>query len=229
MPSNFTLTLDTVAPAGASLVLNSGDAVTTTAVVNALLDTSDGTKTGYQIKIWGDVDPAANANIQATEGTSQWITPGSWPANQAVTLSAGDGSKTINAKIRDDVWNETAVLADTITLDTSIPTANITVGPDATRVSTVAGKRTVNFSFQSDVAADAWKVKVVPATNSTESQGTQIGVTNGSTGVTGGVLAAATNQSVSLDARDIQAASAGDGDKIIKIFVREVGTGLWSA
>jgi hypothetical protein len=58
--------------------------------------------------------------------------------------------------------------------------------------------------------------------------GTVIGNTNGSTGVSGGALNAATVQPVVLDARDLQAASAGDGTKVVKVFVRDA-SGSWSA
>ena len=231
--SFFNLVLDTTAPGTASLSLNGGASTTTSATITARANTSDNPATGYQIKIWGSVDTGANASIQASEGASAWITP-TWTngspsfADQTVVLSSGDGSKTINMKIRDDVWNETSTLTQNITLDSSVPVASITVGPDATKVSVLSGKRTVNFSFQSDVAIDAWKVKVVSTSGSLETTGTQIGTTNGSTGVTGGSLAAATNQAVVLDARDVQAASAGDGTKVIKVFVKETATQLWS-
>lgn len=232
--SSFNVVLDTTAPAGAALALN-GNATTTTArAITAQLSTSDTPTTGYQIAIWGDVDTSVNASIQtnAPGGSApagSWITPGSFPANQAVTLSTGDGLKTINARIRDDVWNETATLTKTITLDTTIPTVNWTVGPDTSKVSTVAGKRTVNATFTvGSEAITAWEVAVVASSGSARGSGTVIGTTNGSTGVTGAGLAAAATQAVVLDARDIVAASAGDGTKVIKVFVQDAA-GNWSA
>lgn len=228
--SSFNVVLDTTAPGGASLALNGGAATAVSQDITAALTTTDNPTTGYQILIWGSVDPAANASIQATQGASAWITPtwSSGVANQAVKLSAGDGLKTINARIRDDVWNETATLAQTITLDAAAPTVNITAGPDTTKVSTVSGQRTVNFSFTvGSEAISAWEVAVVANSGSVRGSGTVIGTANGSTGVSGGALAAAAVQAVSLDARDIQAASAGDGTKVIKIFVQDAA-GNWS-
>jgi hypothetical protein len=226
MANNFTVTLDTTAPAGVTITLAAGAAATAVRPITATIATSDGDTTGYQMKIWGSVDPAANANIQATEGGSAWI---AFSTSQAVTLSTGDGSKTVNVKVRDDVWNESTQGSDSITLDTSIPVVNITSGPDTTKVSKVSGKRTVNVSWQSDSVFEEYKVKVVPSTGSIESAGTTIPTTNGSTNVAGsaGGYPATTNINTVIDGRDLELASSGDGDKIVKIFVREA-SGNWS-
>jgi len=68
----------------------------------------------------------------------------------------------------------------------------------------------------------------VANSGSARGSGTVIGTTNGSTGVSGGAKANGTTQAVVLDARDIQAASAGDGTKVIKVFVQDAA-GNWSA
>lgn len=227
MASSFNVVLDTTAPAGAALALNGNASYTSSRDITAALSTTDSPTTGYQILIWGDVDPAFNASIQATQGASAWITPASFPANQAVRLATGDGVKTINVRIRDDVWNETATLTKTITLDTAVPVVSIVTGPDATKISTVAGKRVVNFSFQADRAVTAWEVAVVANSGSVRGSGTVVGTTNGSTGTTGGALAATTPQAVALDGRDISAASAGDGTKVVKVFT-QTAAGTWS-
>jgi hypothetical protein len=229
--SYFNLVLDTTAPQGASLSLNGGAATSNVAAITARLSTSDNPATGYQIKIWGAVNTGANASIQTTEGASAWISPtwaGTSYADQAVTLSATDGSKTIFAKIRDDVWNETSQLSASITLDTTIPVVSITTGPDATKISTVSGKRVTNFTFQTDQAVSAWEVEVVATSGSARGTGTVIGTTNGSTNTSGGALAATTGKDVSLDGRDVQAASAGDGTKVIKVFAQNAA-GTWSS
>lgn len=224
MPANFTLVLDTTSPLTPTLAINAGAAFASAQAATANISTGDASTTGYQILVWGSVDTAANTSIQATEGTSAWI---AYNAAQPITLSATDGVKTINMRIRDDVGNQTAVVTDTITLDTTIPVVSISVAFSPTKVSKVATFDTVTGSFQSDTAAVAWKVKVVPATNSTESAGTQIPTTAGSANVTGGALAAATNQSVTIKGTDLEAASAGDGNKIVKIFCQE-SSGAWS-
>jgi hypothetical protein len=223
--SFFNLVLDTTAPGGMALQINGGAAYATSRDVTAALTTTDSPTTGYQMKLWGNVDLAYNANIQDTEANSTWIT---YNAAQAVRLSTGDGSKTVSGKIRDDVWNESSIPSDSITLDTTVPVVTIQSSyPDVTKVSKVSGKRTCTVRWQSDTHIQAWKVKVVSSGASLESTGTTIGTTNGSTGMTGGALNAATNQDSVIDGRDLEVASAGDGTKVVKIFVQD-DAGNWS-
>lgn len=232
--ASFNVVLDTTAPGGAALALNGGSTYATTVDITAALTTTDNPVTGYQILIWGaGVDPAFNASIQTTQGASAWITPtwngsGPFTANQAVRLSTGDGAKSISGRIRDDVWNETSTLTQSITLDTTSPTVNWTVGPDVTKVSILSGKRTVNATFTvGSESIVAFEVAVVSSAGSARGTGTVIGTTNGSSGVTGGAKVNGTTQAVVIDARDLQAASAGDGTKVIKVFVQDAA-GNWS-
>lgn len=224
MATTFTLTLDTTAPAGVALAIDGGAAFTPDVDVTAGV-TSPSTDT-TQMKIWGDVDPAFNASIQATEAGSAWI---AFAANQAVRLTAGDGVKTLNVRTRDDVGNESAAASDQITLDTTAPVPSITVAADRGKVSKIAGFRTVNFQWATDVAFEQYEVRVVNSAADPHTAGTLIGNANGSTNMSGaaGGYPAATNIASSIDGRDLEAASAGDGDKIIKVFVRDAG-GNWS-
>lgn len=224
MASFFKVTLDTTGPASPTFSIAAGASFATAQLTAVNFGTADTPTTGYQVKIWGSVDAAFNAAIQATEGASEWI---EYNAEVAVKLSSGDGTKTLHAKIRDDVFNETSELTDTIVLDTTVPVATISSGPDVEKVSKVEGKRTINFEFQADVEIQAWKVKVVPATNSIHSAGTTIGTTNGSTNMTGATLAKETNKACKIDGRDLDTASSGDGEKIIKVFVQDMA-GNWS-
>jgi hypothetical protein len=224
MASTFTLTLDTTAPAGAGLLINSDATYTTSRAVSANLATTDPSTVGYQVKLWGDVDPAADGNVQTTEAASAWVT---YSTSKAVTLATGDGLKTLNARIRDDVGNQTAVLTDAITLDTTVPVVTITAAASPTRISKTTGFDTSTFSFQADTAIVAWKVKAVPSVNSLENAGTTIGTSNGSLNTTGAALAATTNQSVTVKGADLEAASAGDGAKIVKVFAQDAA-GNWS-
>lgn len=222
MAANFTLTLDTTGPAGVTFVLAGNAAFTSTRAISAAIGTSDGTTVGYQMKIWGDVDPAADANIQPLEANSAWV---AYATTKTVTLSTGDALKTVQFKLRDEVGNESSA-SDTITLDTTVPVLSIT-GPDLAKISKVAGFRVSTFSFSTDTALTAYKVKVVPATGSLESAGTQIGTTNGSTNMSGGAVAQGATVTCTIDGRDLEAASAGDGQKIIKVFGQEA-SGSWS-
>lgn len=224
MANNFTLTLDTTAPSTPTLAIAAGATYATAQATTANITTADGVTTGYQILLWGSVDTAANANIQATEGASSWI---AYTTSQAITLSSGDGVKTINLRIRDDVGNQTSIVTDTITLDTTLPVVTISVAFAPTTISKIAVFDTAVGSFQADTAIQAWKVKVVPATGSSESAGTLIPTTAGSLNTSGGALGATTNQSVTIKGTDLETASAGDGAKIVKIFAQDLA-GLWS-
>lgn len=224
--STILLQLDTTAPSGVTASINAGAAVTALRDVTLGIGTADTPTTGYTIKVWGNVDLAANASIQATEGASAWLP---YTTAQAVRLSTGDGVKTVSLKIRDDVNNESAIVSDTITLDTTTPVVTASA-PDVAKVSEQPTKDTATFTFQSDTPFDEFKVKVVPATNSADTAGAQIPTAAGSSGVSGvaGGYPAATNRTVTIKATDLKAASAGDGQKIVKVFVKEA-SGTWSA
>ena len=226
MSSFFNLTLDTMAPQSPAISLASGAAYCSGQVISAGISTADGDTTGYAMKIWGDVDPAYDANIQATEGASTFFT---YQASFTIKLSSGDGSKTIHLKIRDAVYNISAEATDSITLDTTVPVSSVSAGPDVTTISKQTNKRTCSFSFQCDSIFDQYKIKVVPATNSLENAGTQIGTANGSTNMSGsaGGYPANTNINCTIDGADLEAASGGDGVKIVKVFTKDQA-GNWS-
>ena len=224
--TNFSVTLDTTAPGTPTFAIAAGAAYATAQVTTADFSTADTPTTGYQVLIWGDVDAAYDADVQTTEGASAWK---AYSTSIAIKLSATDGSKTVHAKIRDDVWNATTQLDDTITLDTTLPTPNITVGPDVAKVSKISGKRVVSFSWQADSDFDEYKVKVVPATSSIQSAGTTVATTNGSTNMAGsaGGYPATTPIDSTIDGRDLEVADSGDGAKIVKVFVKDTA-GNWS-
>lgn len=226
MPAYTTITLDTIGPAGVVASIDAGAAYSPDVDVALGITTTDPDTTGYQIKVWGNVDLTANPSIQDTEANSAWI---SYTASQAVRLSTGDGVKTLNVRVRDDVWNTSSVASDSITLDTTVPVATINVAPAPSKISKVTGKRTSTLEWSVDTAFDQYEVRVVPATNSTRAAGAVIGTTNGSTNVSGnaGGYPAATNIVTAVDGADLEAASAGDGAKIVKVFVKDAA-GNWS-
>ena len=197
MASFFNLTLDTLAPAGLSLILNDGAQYATSATVTAKISVSDETTTGYQMKIWG-------TKTAETEAEASWET---FAKTKSITLPDGDGLKTIYVKMRDDVGNETAAVSDTITLNTSIPAVTIC-----------------------DVDFEEYTIRVVPATSSLHTAGTQIPTTGGSTNVSGteGGYKKNTAINVTVKGADLEAASSGDGTKIVKVFVKNAA-GTWSA
>ena len=206
MASFFNLTLDTLAPAGLSIILNDGAQYATSANVTAKISVSDEVTTGYQMKIWG-------TKTAETEEAASWET---FAAEKAITLPDGDGLKTIYCKVRDDVGNESAAVSDTITLNSTIPAVTIT-GPDKSRISKVTGYDAAAFSFVCDVDFEEYTVRVVPATG-------------GSTNVSGtaGGYKKNTAINVTVKGADLEAASSGDGVKIVKVFVKNAA-GTWSA
>jgi hypothetical protein len=175
--------------------------------------------------IWGDVDTTYDTKVQATEATSLWQ---AYSATPQVKVSSGDATKTINVRVRDAVNNPSNVAVDSVNLDATIPT--ITVTYSATTISEQTGKDTFSFTFQSNDAFTDYKVMLVTATGATDTQGTQIPVTNGSTNVSGtGSFLSSTVTTVTLKAQDLRLAGANmNAQNIIKPFVKNEA-GVWSA
>ena len=216
MASYFQLTLDTLAPTITAFSINDNASVTTSREVTLSI-----TATGdpVSMKIWG-------INGVASESAASWET---FSATKNVTLTSGDGTKTVYIKVRDAVYNESAASSDSITLSTAIPTITIT-GPDVSTISEQSGKDTATFSFTSSTALKAWKVKLVPANNSAHDAGTQIPTTGGSTNMSGTTLAANTSKSCTIKGADLSSAAGGsDGTYIIKVFGQASANDLWSA
>lgn len=102
------------------------------------------------------------------------------------------------------------------------------IGPDVSRISKTAPKNVATFSFTSDVAFTEYKIKVVPSKSSLHDAGTLIGTANGSTNMTAtGTFKASTAISCKIYGKDLEMASSGDGEKIIKVFVKNAH-GTWS-
>ncbi len=225
MANWFYLTLDTTAPANPSISINDGAQYATQQLVTCAISTSDSITTGYQMKIWGDVDATHDTDIQSAEANSQWIT---YQTSKQVKLSDTDGNKTIYLRIRDDVHNVSAQASDSITLDTTRPEVTIS-GPDVSVISKQPGKDTAAFSFQVDSIFDEYKVKVVSSTGAAHDTGGQIPVVGGSTNMGGvaGDYPASTPINCQIKGADLESASAGDSQKIIKVFVKDKA-GNWS-
>ena len=217
MASFFKLVLDTLAPSGVSLSINSGAEYTTSRNVTLAIGTSDSDTTGYPMKIWG-IDGIG------AESDASWET---FATSKSVTLPSGDGLKTVYVKIRDDVYNESSAVSASITLNTSVPAVTIT-GPDVSRISKTNPKNVCSFSFVCDVDFVEYKVKVVPATNSLQDAGVQIGTSGGSTNMAAtGTFSANSAITCKIYGSDLETASSGDGEKIIKVFVKN-SAGTWS-
>lgn len=216
MASFFNLTLDTTAPSGGSLVLP-----VRTNSVN--IEATIGATGANQLKIWGDIALQAGG-AAITEANASWQT---YDTSKALILTNTDGVKTVYIKFRDDVGNESAAVSATTILDTVGATVTI-VGPDVAKISKVSGHNVSSFSFSADEPFAEWTVRVVPATSSNHSAGTEIPTTGGSTNMHGSVQTAedvAVN--CTIYGADLESASSGDGVKVIKVFVRDLN-GNWS-
>lgn len=219
MASYFNLTLDTLAPSGVKVTINDGAQYASSRAVNLKISTSDSQTSNYQMKIWG-------IEGVASESAAKWET---FSTTKSVTLTDGDGLKTVYVKVRDDVWNESTQASDTITLNTAVPVVTIS-GPDVAKISKVAEKNVSSFTFRSDVKIVAWKVMVVQSNSATEGTGTnkQIPTDGGSTNMTGSTPTEAdTPVSCTIYGADLESASSGDGVKIVKVFVKSE-SGIWS-
>ena len=89
MASFFNLILDTLAPSGLTLKLNSGATYATSNTVTATITLTDETKTGYQMKLWG-------IKAAATEEDASWET---FAASKSIVLTEGDGLKTVHLSL----------------------------------------------------------------------------------------------------------------------------------
>lgn len=215
MASYFNLTLDTLAPSITAFSINSGAAVTTSRNVTLTITAPE----AASMKIWG-IDGVAS------EAAASWET---FASTKSVTLTSGDGTKTVYIKVRDSVYNESAASSDTITLSTAIPTITIT-GPDVSVISEQSGKNVATFGFSSSMALKAWTVRLVPSNASAHDAGTQIPTTGGSTNMSGTTLAANTSKECKIYGADLSSAAGGtDGTYIIKVFGQASANDLWSA
>ena len=105
MSANVVITLDTTGPE-LDAQINGGDPSTANETVTLTLAAEDAGGGDIEVKIWGSINPLdpLNADYAEAEGDALWHPfDDSW----LVVLSAGDGPKVLNVKVRDEVLNET--------------------------------------------------------------------------------------------------------------------------
>lgn len=228
MSDSFTIVLDTVPPAAPFLLINGGAVVTGDSLVEVRLTTVDyqsGAADVDDMKIWGDVDPLHDANIKASEGASSWQ-----PYQEYVDckLSNGTATKTVYARLRDDVGNETIAFSDQIVFDTVRPIVGIVTGVTNAKISKVAGFDTAVFSWQCNHPFVEYVVRAVASEGSPYNSGIPIPTLAGSTNVTAtGSFPADTPITTTINGADLEAASPGNTLKVIKVFARD-SSGSWS-
>lgn len=224
MAASAVLTLDTTAPAGVTLDIGSG--TVSSRDVTAAIATTDGSTSGYSMRIYGDVDDTfAPTEYRAAQANAPWV---SFNASKAVRLSSGDGVKTVTVQVRDPHGNISTAVSDSVTLNTAIPVVTIMSGPSPSTISKVATFDTSTMVIRSSLAIDEVKVKVVAAAGDAHTTGTLIPETAGSETQAAGAVAANTDIAITIKGADLEAASAGDGPKVIKAFVKGSANQLWS-
>lgn len=102
-PVDDTIILDTTAPTGCSISINSGDAYTAYTTVNLTLAATGAAQMCF-------------SNNNAT--WSEWV---AYATSRAWELSSGDGPKTVYARFMDAAGNISTAVSDGITLDTAVP------------------------------------------------------------------------------------------------------------
>lgn len=226
MANFFYITLDTTAPQNPSLILGDNSGTALTPYIDVHIHTDDLDTTGYKVKLWGNVYESFDANIQTNEVDSSWFP---FANTIPIQLSSGNETKTIYLRIVDDVLNETDEISQGITLSviTSYPIVMIS-NQDVSKISFISGRNACSFSFKSNSDFIEYKVKVVNSVFDLHTAGVAIGTTQGSTNVAGtGTFAANTNTICTIKGQDLFEASRGDGEKLIKVFVKD-SNGAWS-
>lgn len=229
------LTLDTTAPSSVSVIINNEEIKTNSAEVTLSITCSDEDLKGYQMKIWG-------TSSAETEDSASWE---NFQNTKNITLPAGDGGKTVFVKVRDDVWNESVTVSDTIMLQTKLPSVLDLVLFNS-KISLVSGRNMSTGIFEIDESISALKIMIVQNINAAYNDPTNISIPtkygsymesdlgripNASSDVLEAdetMVESVYSLNFTLCADDIQTASPGDGVKIIKIFVKSAESGNWS-
>jgi len=133
--------IDKTAPTG-SVLINNNDAHTNTTSVTLTISANDATS---------GIDKMSFSNDNIT-----WSSPEAYSVTKAWILSAGDGDKTVYAKFTDKAGNATtAVISDSILLDTIPPALNIASPANNSKVT-----GTVNIQTNtSDITSGVKKVE----------------------------------------------------------------------
>ena len=108
--SAYSLIIDVTAPANGGIAINNGDLYTKSRAITLTMS----------------ADGASRMMISENSDFSG-VSYEAYAANKKLTLSTGDGTKTVYVKYSDDAGNEvSSSLSDTITLDTQAPAVSVT-------------------------------------------------------------------------------------------------------
>lgn len=247
MAGYFSVTLDTLGPQGASVIVNGDEEQTSSTQLNLKILCTDIDTTGYQMKIWSD------ATEIYTEQLASWE---DYSSEKTLTVDpelVRNNTVTVFVKLRDDVWNESETVSDSIKVYVQSPIVNIT-GISRVRISKIPASDDESFAdrlfpkdtsivtFTVDSDCDELKVMVVDTVNAQYDDPFNVLIpTDGGSKITDSNAETITIddglQIFSVQANgtynafvkgvDLENASPGDGVKIIKIFARSTN-GFWS-
>ena len=133
------LVLDTVVPTLSSASINGGAAVTTSTTVGLTIGATDDRSGLAQYQLSEAVDFSGGT-------TTAWT---AWTPTPSYTLSAGDGIKTVYARVRDTAGNistEAVLNHDSITMDAAGPTFSSTVSINTGAATTTSTSVSLSIS-----------------------------------------------------------------------------------
>ena len=205
-------------------------------------ETTPGTVTISPAPLADDVVTVTYWKKEITATDAVWQT---YSASPTIALDrdtvASAGTVTVSLKVRDDVWNESTVATATASVDTTAPIITVTsivlgdgsYETDPTyKISTIAGRDTLNINFTVNEDIQAWKAVVVQDYGDSATAGTNIDipqtVPGAATSQTGVEITANTAINCHIKGADLQTAVTNDGDYKIKVFAQDM-SGNWSA
>ena len=167
-PASNTWTIDTTAPSGSAVSINSGASSTTsTSVTLTLLATDSVGVTGYYAS---EISTTPSATASGwTSGTSTT----SYSASVSWTLSSSSGTKTVYVWFKDSVGNISASASDTITLTISDSTApsSPSVSINNGDASTTSTSVTLSLSATDNAGVTAYYASETSTTPSSTASG----------------------------------------------------------
>lgn len=242
--------LDQTVPS-ATLALTKADGVTTKpahsvlAAFGAHIGGGDDALVGTAVEylLYGDFTYGSQGAQGVTEAAATWtkLELDAGKAYMTITdmyATSGDGTKNIYLKVKDNAGNVSTAAVQSFVYDTTAPTVEVS-GVDYNRISKMHTARTdnsakfndeTNFVFTPDSVIQAYKVVAYAdeaAANAGSSADAAIGIANGSVNMSATGLNSNSEVAAMIRGADLEAASMGDGIKIVVVYVQDLA-GTWS-
>lgn len=204
-------------------------------------DALEGTAVEYLL--YGDFTYGSQAAQGLTEKTAQWTKLSYAEGEQYMLINnmfatSGDGTKHIYLKVKDNAGNISEAASQTFVYDTTAPIVTVS-DVDYNRISKMHTARTDNsskfndetkFVFTPDSVIQAYKVCAYASQDAAASgshSDNGIGNKFGSVNMSATSISSADPVNAMIKGADLEAASTGDGVKIIVVYVQDLA-GTWS-